>query len=236
MGQSKKVKRRRGGIVYNAKSNIGQNFDPKIVYDMQWNRMSFETRKNHRGDGETITRDIPVDVLPYVTNFIKKHSGKSTTGKIYAPTIYVGCDSQVYNTDIIYSVVIGMRYVGSRGTHLIKAKFVLDGTLSIKQRLMIETYVTVTVASMLEAHLIWDGTLKNELNLVEISGQYYLPSYTNKTPYKNYVVTAIDINRNKEHKSNVALKESENYLKGMQFLVFAKPLSDIASCAADRFN
>lgn len=237
-------KSRNGGKVYSAIKNIGVQFDNSIIADVQWKRMTHKLIYDNRGEQTVARSEFNIDYVTHIKDFlIKNTTTLKTSGRTDVPSVVVGCDSQVHGKDNVYVIVIGLRYIGNLGTHLIKSKFTLEGDITIKQRLMIETLATLEVATQLEKMLVWDGWM-NDNNVMKLVWndnyeRFELPIvYKNgkSLDYTNFIETAIDLNRDELHKSNAVLKESINRMKSMGFKVDAKPNADIASCGADKYN
>lgn len=187
-------------------------------------------------------KEYEIDYIEHIKTFIKNNVETIGRNK-FVPKIHIGCDSQRRGKKIVYAICIGMRYVGNRGTHLIKAKFILDTKRndSLFVRLYNEIKVVAYLGQIIERELITTGFLREELDLVKAdNGTYHMPlrfdKKLKKLVLKNFVEVSIDINADVNEKSNVVYKTAVGELSGLGFNVYAKPDGIIASSAADKIN
>lgn len=145
-----------------------------------------------------------------IAGYIKEYTNDSN--EIIKYQIYVGCDSQVSNSNTIYSTVIGIhRIVGGvgRGVHIIHTR---EKTLKLNEsrgaifkRLWGEVERIVEVVTFLQ-----DNGIDN-------------------------IETHVDANSNKQYVSNAIYDSAMGWLKSMGFEVNAKPDAWAATYAANKY-
>ena len=124
--------------------------------------------------------------------------------------ISIGTDSKFHPRreawSVSYGTIIAFTF-GNTGTHLIMKRSVLRGTgkLSMFDRLWNEVQITVDLAT-------W---IKDNLGI---------------TPEVH-----LDVNPNKQHRSNIIHDAAKGYAESMGFKAETKPDSPIAACASDHF-
>lgn len=128
-------------------------------------------------------------------------------------TIYVGADSQVFRSKktkdktVTYVTVIILHYGSARGAKIFRSYTKKPYYDQIRMRLMDEVQLAIDAA----------------LPIIDVIGDRGFEIH-------------LDINRNKQHKSSVIIREATGYVLGMLGIQpKLKPDSFAASCVADRF-
>ena len=139
------------------------------------------------------------DLVGYLKDYMKD--------KYHNYGIYIGCDSKVRGSKLMYITVICIHKPGS-GIHIIHKKNFQPLTKSIHTKIWWEVEYALETATYLRDN----GVLENE----------------------NLTFVHLDISTNKKFKSNVLLESAVGYITSYGFNCVVKPDSWAATHAADK--